>query len=172
MTTERSESDAGDVAPASPGPRAGAGSRWKAAAVLAAVFLLGGAAGGAVGRITAIRDFGRVMEGPPAEARARFRMEAMRRHLGLTEEQTAKVRAILDEADAERDRLAASCEPGLEDLRKRTDARMREVLSEDQKKRLDELDARRGRPGGRHGGRPPPGGPPGLGPPGMPPPPP
>jgi hypothetical protein len=112
-----------------------------------------------VGRVSALRHFGRVMEGPPEEARARFRMEAMRRHLGLSDDQAAQVRAIMDEADAERDRLMASCEPGLDDLRKRTDARLREVLSEDQRKRLDELDARRGR---HRGGRPwpPPGRPP------------
>lgn len=167
MTGERTTSDPAETAPepapgaAAPAPR---GARWKAAAVLAAVFVLGAAAGGAVGRMSAIRDFGRVMQGPPSEARARFRMEALRRHLDLSEEQTARVRAITEEADAERDKLMASCGPGLDDLRRRTDARVREVLTDAQRKRLDELDARRGRrgpwPGGPPPGRPPPGGPP------------
>ncbi len=168
MTTERTTNEGAEPAPVSPprpAPATSAGSRMKAVGVLAAVFLLGGAAGGAVGRMSAIRDLGRVMQGPPAEARARFRMEALRRHLDLREDQTARVQAILDEADAERDKLMASCGPGLEDLRKRTDARIREVLSEDQRKRLDDLDARRGRHGPPWPGRPPP--PPGAPPPGR-----
>ena len=44
--------------------------RIKAALVLAAVFALGAFAGGAVGRVTALRELGRAMAGPPAEARA------------------------------------------------------------------------------------------------------
>lgn len=158
MTGERTTDDpietASELPPRTlaPAPR---GARWKAVGVLAAVFLLGGVAGGAVGRMSAIRDFGRVMQGPPAEARARFRMEALRRHLDLSEDQVARIRAITEEADAERDKLMASCSPGLEDLRQRTDARVREVLSDAQRKRLDELDARRGRRGPRPGGRPP-----------------
>lgn len=166
MTTDRTTNEGAEPAPASP-PRpapATTAARMKAVGVLAAVFLLGGAAGGAVGRMSAIRDLGRVMQGPPAEARARFRMEALRRHLDLREDQTARVQAIMEEADAERDKLMASCGPGLEDLRKRTDARIREVLSEDQRKRLDDLDARRGRHGPPWPGRPPP---PGAPPPGR-----
>lgn len=129
--------------------RAGAPSRGlvraKAAGVLAAVFLLGGLAGGAAGRITALREMGRMVEGPPPEARARFRLEAMRRHLDLRDDQVARVRAIMAEADAERDRLMETCGPGLDDLRRRTDARVREVLDEDQRKRFDDASARRRR---------------------------
>ena len=114
-------------------------ARLKAAAVLAAVFVLGGVAGGAAGRITAQHELRRMMEGPPEQARAKFRLEAMRRHLGLRDDQVERVRAVMSEADAERDKLMASCGPGLEDLRKKTEARMREILDEDQRKRFDEL---------------------------------
>ena len=116
------------------------GTRAKAAAVLVAVFLLGGLAGGAVGRTTAFRELNRMMEGP----RARSHLEAMRRHLDLRDDQVPRVRAILDEADAEREKLMGNCGPGLEDLHKRTDARVREILDDEQKKRLDALGARRG----------------------------
>ncbi|APR85000.1 Hypothetical protein A7982_10349 [Minicystis rosea] len=137
------------------GPRPN-GTRAKAAAVLVAVFLLGGLAGGALGRMTAFRELNRMMEGP----HARSRLEAMRRHLDLRDDQVPRLRAILDEADAERDKLMGQCEPGLEALHKRTDARIRELLDDEQKKRLDALGARRGHR--RHGpwGGPPHGPPP------------
>ena len=141
MTDER-RADEREAAPARGSARA------KAAAVLAAVFLLGGVAGGAVGRLTALREMRRMVEGPPPEARARFRLEAMRRHLDLRDDQVTRVRAIMSEADAERDRLMETCGPGLDDLRKRTDARLREVLDEDQRRRFDEMSARKGRPPG------------------------
>lgn len=123
-------------------------ARWKAVAVLISVFVLGGAAGAAAGRITAMREMRHLVEGPPLEARARFRVEAMRRHLDLRDDQVARVRAIMDEADGERDKLMAGCGPGLEELRARTDTRIREVLDEPQRRRFDDLAARRGHPRG------------------------
>lgn len=129
------------------------GSRWKALAVLAAVFVFGGVAGAAVGRITALREMGKMMEGPPPEARARFRLEAMRRHLKLRDDQVERVRAVLAEADTERDQLMASCGPQLDELRQRTDAKLRAILDEEQQKRYDEGPGRKGR---FRGGDPPP----------------
>jgi hypothetical protein len=125
--------------------------KQKGTAALVAAFVLGGISGGAIGRLTAVRDFERMMGGPPREARARFHMQGMRRHLGLSDAQADKIQAIMDEADAQRDKLVEPCEPGLDDLRERTDARVRAVLDEDQRRELDALQARRGR--GRHHGR-------------------
>ncbi|MEZ4314094.1 MAG: hypothetical protein R3F14_39240 [Polyangiaceae bacterium] len=132
------------------------GELAKGLAVLAAVFALGGVAGLAVGRTMALREMRHMIDGPPPEARARFRLEAMRRHLRLTDAQTEQVRAILAEADSERDRLMETCGPGLDDLRKRTDARVREVLDEEQRKRFDEGPSRHGRPRGPRPPLPPP----------------
>jgi hypothetical protein len=140
--------------PASP-PGSGS-ARYKAVLVLAAVFALGGVAGAAVGRVTALRELRRTMEGPPAEARARFRLEALRRHLDLSEDQLARMRTVIDEAESERDAAMAACGPGLDELRRRTDTRVREILNEEQRKHFDELEARRG----HHGGGPRPGRPP------------
>jgi Spy/CpxP family protein refolding chaperone len=128
--------------------------RFKAAFVLAAVFVLGGVAGVAVGRITSMRELRHMMEGPPGEARARFRMEAMRRHLDLNEDQVTRIRAVMSEADADREKLMATCDPELEDLRKRTDARVREILNEEQRRRFDQLHHGR-MPGPWPPGRPP-----------------
>lgn len=147
MTDERAK-DERTEARAAPGS-----TRFKAIAVLSAVFLLGAVAGGAAGRITALREIRHLTEGPPPEARARFRLEAMRRHLQLRDDQLDRVRTIMAEADAERDGLMEKCGPGLDELRRRTDTRLREVLDEEQRRRFDEMGPRRGRP---PGGWPPP----------------
>jgi len=138
-------------------PPSSGGARGKAILMLAAMFLLGGAAGVAVGRASAMREVRHMMEGPPGEARVNFRMEALRRHLDLNADQVEKIRAVITESDAERDKVMASCDPGMDDLRKRTDAKVRAILSDEQKKRFDDLSKRRGRgPGPWMGGPPPP----------------
>ncbi|WP_437296566.1 hypothetical protein [Sorangium sp. So ce426] len=123
-------------------------ARWKPLAVLAAVFLFGGVAGAAIGRVTALRDLEATFRGPPTEARAQFRLKAMRRHLDLSDRQVRELRATLAEAEAERDRLLSECRPALDALRDRTDARVKGVLTPEQLTRYEELEAeRRRRPG-------------------------
>ncbi|WP_437529321.1 hypothetical protein WME79_47510 [Sorangium sp. So ce726] len=126
-------------------------ARWKPLAVLAAVFLFGGVAGAAIGRVTALRDLEASFRGPPAEARAQFRLKAMRRHLDLTDRQVRELRATIAEAEAERDRLLSECRPALDALRDRTDARVKGVLTPEQLTRYEELEAERR----RHPGPPP-----------------
>ena len=128
-------------------------SRWKPAAVLAAVFLLGGIAGVAVGRITAMRDLQSTFRGPPTESRAHFRLEAMRRHLDLSDDQTRKLEAIFTEAEAEREKLLDTCRPGLDALRDQTNARVNEILTPEQRARHEELEATRKRRPPRGPGR-------------------
>ncbi|WP_437762814.1 hypothetical protein WMF27_44285 [Sorangium sp. So ce281] len=123
-------------------------ARWKPLAVLAAVFLFGGVAGAAIGRVTALRDLEATFRGPPTEVRAKFRLKAMRRHLDLTDRQVRELRATLAEAETERDRLLSECRPALDALRDRTDARVKGVLTPEQLTRYEELEAeRRRRPG-------------------------
>jgi hypothetical protein len=109
-----------------------------------------------VGRAGAAREMRHLMEGPPGQARANFRLEALRRHLDLSADQVEKLRAVMSEADAEREKAMAACDPGMEDLRKRTDAKVRAILDEAQQKRFDDLSKRRGRPPGPWMGEPPP----------------
>ncbi|WP_437812596.1 hypothetical protein [Sorangium sp. So ce1078] len=135
------------AAPPPPAPPP-APARWKPLAVLAAVFLLGGVAGAALGRGMALRDLEATFRGPPAEARAQFRLRAMRRHLDLTDGQVRELRSTLAEAETERDRLLSECRPALDALRDRTDARVKSVLTPDQLTRYEEFEAeRRRRPG-------------------------
>jgi Spy/CpxP family protein refolding chaperone len=138
-------------------------SRWKPAAILAAVFLFGGVAGVAIGRMTAIRDLQSTFRGPPTEARAHFRLEAMRRHLDLTDDQVRRLEVVFSETEAEREKLLDACRPGLDALRDQTTSRVNEILTPEQKARHEELEAERkkrhprgpGRrdrdPGGGHG---------------------
>jgi Spy/CpxP family protein refolding chaperone len=128
-------------------------SRWKPAAVLAAVFLFGGITGVAIGRTTAIRDLQTTFRGPPTEARAQFRLEAMRRHLDLTDDQTRKLEAIFSEAETEREKLLDTCRPGLDALRDQTNTRVNEILTPEQRARHEELEAARKRHPGRGPGR-------------------
>ncbi|AUX48678.1 hypothetical protein SOCE26_102190 [Sorangium cellulosum] len=141
------------ASPASPPPPAPPG-RWKPLAVLAAVFLFGGVAGTAIGRATAFRDLETTFRGPPTEARAQFRLRAMRRQLDLTDDQVRELRATLAEAEAEREKLLSECRPALDALRDRTDASVKGVLTPDQRARYEELEAER-----RRHPRPPPHGP-------------
>ncbi|WP_437287808.1 hypothetical protein [Sorangium sp. So ce406] len=127
-------------------------ARWKPLAVLAAVFLFGGVAGAAIGRGTALSDLEATLRRPPTEARAQFRLGAMRRHLDLTSDQVRELKATLAEAESERERLLAECRPALDELRDRTDARVKSVLTPEQRARYEELEAeRRHRPGPPHG---------------------
>ncbi|WP_434044527.1 MULTISPECIES: hypothetical protein [Sorangium] len=123
-------------------------ARWKPLAVLAAVFLFGGVAGAAIGRSTALSDLEATLRRPPTEARAQFRLRAMRRHLDLTRDQVRELKATLAEAESERERLLAECRPALDELRDRTDARVKSALTPEQRARYEELEAeRRERPG-------------------------
>ena len=150
MSTPREPS----AAPASAVVPTPAPPRWKPIAVLAAVFLLGAVAGGGVVRATALRDIEQTFRGPPREAHAHFRIQAMRRHLGLTDAQLTEIEALFADADAERQRLLSTCGPGLEELRARTEGRVREILTPEQRATYDERKRR----------SPDPPGPPGRGP--------
>lgn len=141
--------------------------RLRAALLVGSVFLLGGLAGGMVGRALTLRELAAPFKGPPAEVRARFRIEAMRRHLALTPEQTQAIEALLREADPARDAAMKACLPELERLREQTDASIRELLTPEQRRRFDEHERRMREHGPLHG--PPPHGPRGRPPP-LPPP--
>lgn len=135
--------------------------------VLVGVFLLGGFSGLAVGRATANRELAHTLRRPPDELRAQMRLEGMRRHLDLRDDQVSALEALLREAESERARLVEPCQPELESLRERTDASLRALLDDEQRRRFDEHLSRRPR-----GPRPPGPRPPGSWPPGRPPPPP
>ncbi len=125
--------------------------RVKAALLFVGVFALGGAAGAGASRAYMWRQLRPTMDAPFGEARARFRLQAMKRQLDLSSEQLAKIGAILRDAEAEHERLISSCQPGLEQLRERTEAQILEILRPEQRDRYRELARHRGPPGGRPG---------------------
>jgi Spy/CpxP family protein refolding chaperone len=130
------------------------GSRFKAIGILVAVFLLGGVAGGASMRVHMLSQWSDTMRAPPTKARARWRLDAMQRHLDLSDEQRSKLETILTESAEEREQLTDDCRPALDALRERTDARIREVLTpEQQTKHQEMMERMRERRGKRGGGR-------------------
>jgi len=124
--------------------------RKKAALFFVGVFALGAVAGAGASRIYVLHQLRPAMDSSLTEARARFRLEAMKRHLDLSDEQAAKVEAIERGAEPEHEGLLSACRPGLEGLRERIDAQILEILRPEQRERYRELVARRhpvGRPG-------------------------
>lgn len=129
-----------------------AAARWKPVAVLIAVFLFGGVAGAALGHGVTLHHLRATFRRPAAEARAQFRLEAMRRRLDLTDAQVSEIEAILAEAELEREKLLAACRPGLDALRDRADARVKGVLTAEQRAQYEQFEAMRKRRLGPPGG--------------------
>ncbi len=122
--------------------------KLKAALVMAGVFALGGVAGAAGSRAYVLHRFRSNIEAPTPEARSRFRLEAMKRHLDLSDDQVTKLDAIFRDADAERDKRMEACRPGMEALRGEMDAKIMQVLRPDQQERFRELASHHGPFGG------------------------
>jgi len=126
--------------------------RWKAWAILAAVFLLGAGAGAAAMRARLLSRWRATMTDVPAEARARFRLEAMSRRLDLTDEQRAKLETIFEQAEQERARLTEHCRPKIEALRARIRKQVDEVLTEEQRRKHHQMIERMRKRRGHHWG--------------------
>jgi hypothetical protein len=129
--------------------------RTKAALLFAGVFVLGAATGVGASRVYLLHELRPTMDAPLGEARAHFRLQAMKRHLDLSSDQLAKLETIVRDAETERERLLGTCQPGMDELRDRTEAQILEVLRPDQRDRYRELGARRGPPGRSGPGHPP-----------------
>ena len=105
--------------------------------LIALVFVLGGVTGAAVDRIF-VRSGS---EKPHLRGRDHF-LERMKLELNLTEEQDQSMRAIFEESR----KLFRGCMdqcPELKGMRERTDARMKELLTPQQRTKFDEMRARR-----------------------------
>ena len=120
------------------------GMRLKIWLVLVAVFALGCVTGAALDGLYRSRAGGRGGHGEEDRARkAEAHFERMRRELGLTDEQAAKVRAVLDETRDEYRRLRAEVRPRFEEPRLKARARIRELLAPEQQQKFDALAAER-----------------------------
>jgi protein CpxP len=115
-------------------------TRLKIWLVLVGVFALGCVTGAALDG--AYRTRATSPERRHARERGRH-LEEMRRELNLSDEQAARLRAILDETGEEYRALRGELRPRFDAIRQRARARMREALSPEQQKRFDEMVARR-----------------------------
>lgn len=136
---------------------------WLAAALLAGLFLAGMAAGVGVDRLLLLPANPRFGGGPPGPPH-----EMLQRELGLDDAQATKLRAIFDDARREAESIHQSSRPELDAIFERANARVRGLLTDEQRARFEEL--QKNRPPMPPGRRPPGPRPPGF-PRGPPPPP-
>ncbi len=124
-------------------------SNFWAAAAFVGVFALGAVAGIGGTRAYMFKELGSPFEGPPREARARLRIESMRRQLDLSPEQVKKIRAILQAVDDDFENATKPCRDELDALHKRTNDRIVETLDPAQVIKFrefgDKMHKRRGR---------------------------
>jgi Spy/CpxP family protein refolding chaperone len=112
-------------------------TRLKVWLVLLGVFVLGCATGAALTGLYRSRASG---DRPEARERAMHeRFENMRRELNLTDEQTAAVRAILDETRNEYRALRTELRPRFEEPRHKARARIRALLTPEQQQKFDAM---------------------------------
>jgi len=104
--------------------------------LIALVFALGGITGAAIDRIF-VRP-GSEKHGP----RGGRGMEEMTRDLKLSKDQAESIRKIFDENRKEFRGRMAEC-PSFKELRERTDARIKELLTPEQQTLLEQHNARR-----------------------------
>lgn len=121
--------------------------KFKIWLVLAVVFILGTVTGAALGGLYQSRAGGRG-RGGGGDGRDPRQFDKMRAELGLSDEQATRVRAILDETRNEYRALRTELRPRFEEPRLKARAKIREVLSEEQRRKFDaqaaERDAKRG----------------------------
>ena len=140
---------------------------WRGAAVVLVVFASGVVVGAVGSRHLAWRRMDHALEGREGQGMERMLLRAIDRHVGLDDAQRARVEAILRESHRQRRFLLGPVEPALDALRRKNEARIREVLREDQRPAFDAFAERMAE---RHRrGLPPPGPPPFDPPPGPPP---
>lgn len=111
-------------------------ARFKPIAVIVAVFLLGGVAGGAATRAYTLDEL-RPSVAPGDRLHSKVR--ALQRDLDLSDAQVEEVTRILSSVEGDRQVLIKPCKPALNELHERTHARIHEVLNEKQRARHDEL---------------------------------
>ncbi|MGH9751841.1 MAG: Spy/CpxP family protein refolding chaperone [Blastocatellia bacterium] len=113
--------------------------------LIAVVFALGAVTGASLDRVYLNRS-GPSSDHPDRGPRGRGfdrMVERMRKDLNLNDEQVPKIRTIFEESRKEfPQRRFLDC-PGYKESRDRTRARIREVLTPEQQKRYDEINAQR-----------------------------
>ena len=112
--------------------------------LIAVVFVLGAVTGASIDRLYMQKQNpGRFGQSSPNWRGRQHMMDEMKQDLNLSDEQVTKIRAIFEETRKEfQPKRFAEC-PGFKEMREKTNARIREVLSPEQQKRFEETIARR-----------------------------
>jgi Spy/CpxP family protein refolding chaperone len=104
--------------------------------VLIVVFVLGSVTGAALTGLYRSRASG---DRDRSEARMHERFEKMRSELSLTDQQTAAVRAILDETRNDYRTLRTELRPRFEEPRQKARVRIRALLNPEQQQKFDAM---------------------------------
>lgn len=105
---------------------------------VAGVFALGGVAGAAAARAYTLEE----VKPRPGVSRAELRVDAMRRNLSLDQRQVDAILPIVQDSEEARRKAQGPCQADLDAVRAASDAKIRELLSADQRARYDEQSAR------------------------------
>lgn len=121
-------------------------TKLKIIAAMLGIFVLGCVTGAALSTLYQLRAQGTDQppygRGAPGDKREAF-FEQLRRDLNLTEEQAAQIRQILDQTRDEFRRLRAEVRPRYDAIRQNADARIRAVLTPEQRARFDAIVAQK-----------------------------
>jgi len=111
--------------------------------LILAVFALGGVTGASLDRLYLIKQRPDRL-GPQGPLRWRQQLlDNMKRDLNLSDDQVTKVRAVFDENRKEFSRRRFSECPGFKEMREKSDARIRSILTPQQQERFDQIKAQR-----------------------------
>jgi hypothetical protein len=111
----------------------------KAAVVLVGTFLAGAVGGGAMTLHVMTRKLSALFEGEPTHTLARLYGAELDRRLGLHDGQRAEIESIVDADHAELSAVGQEVYPALAAIRKRRHARIREVLTPEQRTTFDAM---------------------------------
>ncbi len=111
--------------------------RWQALVALAGLFVLGVVAGG----LGAHLYYARALERPPGPPPffGGFVGPRLERRLDLTPEQGAELRRVLDESRGEAEAMRRELAPRMREVMERTERRIQEILTPEQRQRFAEL---------------------------------
>ncbi len=115
-------------------------TRVKVWLVLIGVFLLGSVTGAALDAVYRMRTS--AVDNKPGERHAKY-FEKMQRELSLNEEQSAKIKTILDDARTEYRALRDEARPRYDAIRQKERERIRGVLNTEQQQKFDQMTARK-----------------------------
>lgn len=116
---------------------------WSLALV---IFFLGGITGAAMHALYKVKVEGKppATTSPNPSQQPRMSMsERMKQELNLTDEQSQKIKSIIDDSRKEFQRVVKDECPGIKDMRAKTNERIKSVLTPEQQQKFDEMRQKR-----------------------------